>query len=400
MVSKPYMQETLDYLYNLTRFGMKPGLEIVVPLLEFLGNPQGAFKSIHVAGTNGKGSTCAFISSILREAGYKVGVYTSPHLVNFNERIRINGKEISDEELANYTMLLKDKSEEINLQPTFFEFTTAIAFLHFKNEKVDYAVIETGMGGRLDATNVLTPVVCVITNISFDHTKYLGNTILEIAREKAAIIKENGLVVTAETDVDILHFFDDVCLKKRAKLFVVGECEFKTNLLGEYQRKNAAMAMKVGELLNINNKIIEEGLFNTKWSGRLEYISENVLVDCAHNVAGMKTLRDYVKTLSKRIILIFGTSEDKEIDEMVSLIVPLVDEVILTKSNFKPASLDLLEASVRRFTNKITKCEKVSDAILEASKKFDKENLILVAGSIYLVGDVLKQKALFRKLYK
>src|SRR3989344_2116826 len=185
-------QSTLDYLYNLERFGIKLGLEAINDLLQLLDNPQNKFRSIHIAGTNGKGSVSAYLAAILSQAGYKVGWYTSPHLIRFNERIRVDGKEIEDEELARLTKSIKDKAGKNNLSPTFFEFTTALAFLYFAEQKVDWAVIEAGMGGRLDATNVLKPEVSVITGISFDNQKYLGDTLEKIAGEKAGIIKEDS----------------------------------------------------------------------------------------------------------------------------------------------------------------------------------------------------------------
>ena len=397
-------QQTLEYLYNLNTFGIKLGLEVISKILQELDNPHHKFKSIHIAGTNGKGSTAAFIASILREVGYKVGLYTSPHLIRFNERIKINENEITDEELVNYTKIIKQQAEKSNLQPTFFEFTTAMAFLHFAVEQVDYAVIETGLGGRLDATNVLNPQISVITNISRDHTEHLGNGKLNIAQEKASIIKENSLVVTAEQDEGVLKLFNEFCEEKKSKLLIVDEqlngTEIKTHLLGEYQIKNAAMAYLVGNLLNIPESRIHQGLLKAEWPGRLEYIAPNVLIDCAHNVAGMKELSSFIKKLPQRKILILGISEDKEISKMVSLIAPLVDEIILTQGNYKPASLEVLEREVKNYTNNIKKCSQVEEAIKEALKQKNKDDLILVAGSIYLVGDVLKHKSLFRKVFK
>ena len=395
------MQQTLDYLYGLTRFGMKLGLEVITKLLNKLNNPQNSYKTIHIAGTNGKGSTAAFIASILKESGYKVGLYTSPHLVKFNERIQVNGREITDEELVNYTKLIKEKTHEANVQPTFFEFTTTMAFLHFQKQKVDFAIIETGMGGRLDATNVLNPEISVITNISFDHMEHLGEDKLDIAKEKAAIIKENGTVVTVEQDSNVLELFESVCREKNAKLFIVKKkIKPKISMLGEYQIRNAATAMKVAELLSISKNKIEQGLLKTKWPGRLDVIKENplVIVDCAHNVEGMRNLIKFVKKIdrSRKEILILGMAEDKEIDKMVSLIVPLFDEVVLTKGNYKPAELDVLEKEVRKHTNNIKMYEQVEGAISEALKLAEKEDLILVTGSIYLVGDVLKHRNLFK----
>ena len=198
-------------MYSLERFGMKLGLDVITDLLQHLGNPHLQFKSIHVAGTNGKGSTCSFLASILQEAGYKTALYTSPHLVKFNERIKVNGNDISDQYLASLAKKIKKTAEQHKIELTFFEFTTALAFLYFARQKVDIVVVETGMGGRLDATNVLHPLLSVITNISFDHQKHLGDTLEKIAWEKAGIIKKDGIIVTAERNPAVLEVFREEC---------------------------------------------------------------------------------------------------------------------------------------------------------------------------------------------
>lgn len=440
------MQPTLDYLYNLQRFGIKLGLEEITKLVQALDNPQNQFKSIHVAGTNGKGSTAAFIASILQQAGYKVGLYTSPHLIRFNERIRINGKEITDKELVKYTKKIQEKVEQHKIPATFFEFTTALAYLYFAQNKVDFAVIETGMGGRLDATNVIIPEISVITNISIDHTEHLGKTKLQIAAEKAAIIKEKGLVVTAENDTEIVDLFRDISEKKNARLFVLDDevnykpeksnlidnlylkeqpftvsgklnGKFTIKLLGKHQLKNASLALLViyllkekGYLNNVNSDTLKLGLEKTTWSGRLEIISQKPLtiVDGAHNVEGMKCLREFIvqlpsfaqlskqKTLPKKKILILGIAKDKEIEKMIHLIVPLADEVILSQGNYKPADLDVLEKEVKKYNKNIKKFTEVEEAIKEAIISAKEDDIILITGSLYLVGDVLKHRNLFK----
>src|SRR3989338_1387571 len=251
------MQSTLDYLYSLERFGIKLGLETTQKMLDVLENPHHTFKSIHVTGTNGKGSTCAFLASILQEAGYKTGLYTSPHLVKFNERIKINGFDIPHQDLLQLISEIKEKCSHLN--PTFFEFTTAMAFLYFARQKVDFAVIEVGMGGRLDATNVIMPEVSIITNIGFDHMKHLGDSKEAIAREKAAIIKEKVPLVTAEQDPLLVSYFEKVCRQKQSPIFLVKDVtiiskqeslsgqsftvdggKFSITLLGRHQQTNAA----------------------------------------------------------------------------------------------------------------------------------------------------------------
>ncbi len=421
------VQELLNYLYNLQRFGMKLGLEEITKLVQALDNPQNKFKSVHLAGTNGKGITAAFIASIFQEAGYKVGLYTSPHLVKFNERIRINGKEINDTDLVNLVKIIKKKVETNKIQTTFFEFTTALAFLYFAQQQVDYAVIETGLGGRLDATNILKPELSVITNISLDHTKYLGGDKLSIAQEKAEIIKEHSVVVTAEQDQKILRLFKEVCQKKKARLFVVDEQikfkiadsnlnsglegqtftalnnSFTINLLGKHQFKNAVTALLVAKLLKIPLIKIKGGLSKARWSGRLEIIHNKhlVIVDGAHNVDGCQKLKDFLiqnqfGKNNKKIILILGIAKDKQINKMISLIVPLAEEVILTQGNFKPAALDVLEKEVRKYKKNIIKQNDVKEAIKEALALAKENDLILVTGSLYLVGDVLKYRNIFK----
>ena len=388
------MQATLNYLYNLERFGIKLGLEAIMELLELLGNPQNKFKSVHIAGTNGKGSVSAYLAAILQEAGYRVGWYTSPHLIKFNERIRVDGKEIGDEELVRLTELIKEKVEG-KIQPTFFEFTTALAFLYFAEQKVDFAVVEVGMGGRLDATNVLQPEVSVITNISFDHQKHLGDTLEKIAGEKAGIIKENGKVVVGKRDIGLVKLFKEKCEEKKSTLFLAGKEQIETPLLGRHQQENANTAITAARVLKIDEKIIKQGIAKTRWPGRLEYISKNILMDCAHNVAGMEALREYVWELKNRKVLVLAMAEDKEIDKMVGLIAPLFKEVIITRGNYKPAETGRIAVEVRKYVFNVKEIPKVEEAINSALKSASSEELILITGSIYMVGDalaVLKKK--------
>ena len=314
----------LEYLYGLERFGIKLGLEVITTLLNTLGNPHQQYKSIHIAGTNGKGSTAAFLAQILIEAGYKVGLYTSPHLIQFNERIKINGKDISELDLINLIAVIKEKAEKNNLQLTFFEFTTALAFFYFAQQKIDVAVVETGMGGRLDVTNVIQPEVTIITNISLDHQQYLGETKEEIAAEKSGIIKDKAIVVTVEEDKEVLKIIEKKCMEKNAGLFLSDKAwpqeaslerqiftvkgqEYTIHLLGEHQLQNAALAIKAASLLAergllISSYNIQEGFKKAYWPGRLEIICNEplVLVDCAHNLAGMQELARVIPSLSRR----------------------------------------------------------------------------------------------------
>jgi dihydrofolate synthase/folylpolyglutamate synthase len=405
--------DPLEYLYSLEKFGSKLELTRMRNLMEALEYPYRVFPSIHVGGTNGKGSVCAFLDSVLREAGYKVGLYTSPHLVNFNERIRVNGKEIGDEELKILVEEIRKKIEEEKLEGdnpedtknkiTFFEFTTAIAFLYFKKMGVDIAVIEVGMGGRLDATNVILPEVSVITNIDYDHMESLGDTKEKIAREKAGIIKFGVPLVTAEDDPKIMELLEGICRERSSSLYRVGvECGYPLGMMGIHQRKNAAVAGKVLELLSNGLQITEEakrrGFWNARWMGRLEQLGEKprVLVDCAHNVAGIRVLIDYLRNLERRKVLVLGIAKDKQIPEMVSLIAPLFEKVVVTRGNFKPAEPEIIAAEARKYVPDVEVVPEVEKAIRMALSKAEKEDLILFAGSIYMVGDVLKLRKMFK----
>jgi len=411
------MQEVLDYLYGLKKFGSKLRLEEMEKLVTALDHPEKKFKSIHIAGTNGKGSTSAFLAQILQEAGYKVGLYTSPHLVNFNERIKINGKDISGQKIVELSETIKKKVEENKIDTTFFEFTTAMAFQYFADEQVDFAVVEVGLGGRLDATSVIDPDICVITNISLEHTRVLGETKEEIANEKAAIIKENKIVVTAEIDETVLDIFNSVCNQKNSSLMVLDkELKFKIEnfsfneqnfsvtgkindtflikMLGEYQIKNACLALLVANLLKIPIDKIKLGLLNTFWAGRLQILQKNplVMVDGAHNLEGIKNLVKFVKKIDRKKILVLGIAEDKKLEEMVSLLVPLFDQIIITEGNFKPTPVEKLNEVVLKYNQNVKMIQDSKEAVKEALKSANEEDFILVSGSLYLVGDILKHK--------
>ncbi|MBI2400427.1 MAG: bifunctional folylpolyglutamate synthase/dihydrofolate synthase, partial [Deltaproteobacteria bacterium] len=294
----------IDYLYSLERHGIKPGLERVSALFTALGNPQDSFKSIHVAGTNGKGSVCSMTASVLIDAGFRTGLYTSPHLIKFNERISVAGKNISENELIEAAREVKAASKKAGLSDvTFFEFTTAMAFLHFRKKKVEFALVETGMGGRLDATNLVTPVVSVITNIGLDHTAWLGSTIKEIAFEKAGIIKPGVPVITGEAARTALSVIKAAAKKASSPIFIMGQdfhaegkCAsfsysglsggltgLKLRMNGGHQVGNAALALAAIELLraqgvHITALAIRKGLKETCWPGRFEILSRRPLV--------------------------------------------------------------------------------------------------------------------------
>jgi len=389
----------LNYLYSLESPKIKLGLHGIQELLNKIGNPEINLKCIHVAGTNGKGSVCAMLQSILAGAGYKVGMYTSPHLKRFNERIRINDSLISDKELVEYFIKVKP---HITSQ-SFFEITTAMAFLYFADKKVDFAVLETGLGGRLDATNVITPLVSVITNIGLEHTDLLGNTIEKIAFEKAGIIKKNVPVITGAKG-NALKVIKKIAKGKNAPLIKTRKypkIEFK-HLNGEFQQQNKDIALttidtlKKLNLIKINKNQIIEGIQKTKWPGRMQFISKNVLVDCAHNADCFKILKNELLRLKKeknieRIVFVIGIQKDKDIANMLKIISPLIFSAIFTKSkNPKAIEPKYLSKLIKKL-NKKTDAMNIYDpkkALKYAKKIAGKNDLIVVAGSIYMVGEI------------
>jgi len=415
-------KNALKYIYSLEKFGIRLGLDNVTKLLELLGNPHNSYKTIHVGGTNGKGSVVAMCSSVLIEAGYRVGMYISPYLVNFGERIQVNGKYISRKELVDYFVKVKkqaDYLEKKGIQITYFEFVTAMAFLYFRDKKVDFAVIEVGMGGRLDATNVIKPMVSVITNIGLEHTDYLGSTKIQIAGEKAGIIKENSILVTAEQDPKIKKIFRTVCIKRNTKYLSVmdnysfydysidldwqqfkvrGKVEnyaMKIGLLGKHQIINAMTVIAVIEELIllgivIRKKDILKGLEKAKWPGRLEIVNKNplVILDCAHNPHGMQTLVDFLKELRyARMILVLGISSDKDIPEIVKMIVPFSDKLIITQAKYRGAEPKILEKEARKYAKGIVAIKDVRKAVKEALKSAKKGDVVIVTGSIFTVSE-------------
>ena len=411
------------YLDSLNVDKMRFGLKAISELLSRLGNPQNSYKIILIAGTNGKGSTAAMIASILCSAGYKVGLYTSPHLVDVRERIVINGKKIPLKEFNRTIADVKDKKE----QPvTYFEFLTAVAFVYFQRQKVDIAVLEVGLGGRLDATNVCKPLVSVITNISLDHMDYLGNTLDSIAREKAGIIKQKGICITAAKQNKVLEVLKNVCLRRRAKLYCLSSDikikkqkdgilnyeglyrnlkNLKIPLQGDHQLSNAALALAAIELcekkgFSIADTAIYAGLKNTHWEARLEVLQNQpfFLLDGAHNPAGISVLcRSFKKDFSyRRLILIFGALADKDYRRMLQKIVPLASIIILTQLKTKRAVPvnDIME-TVKKMGYPAIVTENVKQAIERAQALAKKQDLICATGSFYLAGEI---KQAFPKL--
>jgi dihydrofolate synthase/folylpolyglutamate synthase len=381
-------KEALEYLYSIQRFGTKLGLANTTKLLEKLGNPHKELMVIHVGGTNGKGSVCAMISSILQEAGYKVGMYTSPHVKDFNERFLVNGKKISDKDVARLASIIKKNRDD----QTFFEIVTAMAFKYFKEQKVDVLVLEVGLGGALDATNVIVPLVSVITNIGLEHTDYLGKNLASIAYEKSGIIKDNRPVITA-AEGKALAVIKNVCKEKNSEMFLLRKPrkKYELSLKGDFQQLNAAIAVKTVDVLakyfsiSATASDIVSGLKKAYWPGRFEYFEENILVDCAHNLEGVKVLVHELKKIKKKKILVIGIMKDKNKEGMLRLLEKHFSKIILTKVGVPRASEPEELAKYLHNGYKIIKNPKEA---LKYAKSIAKNELIVVAGSIYLVGEL------------
>lgn len=423
------MKDALKRLEELASPGSVLGLERMELLLKYLDHPEKDFKAIHVAGTNGKGSTCAALSNILFSAGYRVGVYTSPHLIRFNERIKINGEEINDQDLdylvERILKAIERWNETTDLEyPTQFEFYTALAFLYHSQKRVDLAVIETGLGGRLDATNLISPLVSILTPISRDHLDLLGGTLTEIAREKAGIIKPGITVVSAPQPEEVEEVIISVCHSLDANLYLLGrDTDFKLSasfpgeerfdyqgislnlsdlsfgLLGQHQLTNAAVALTGIEALQrlgyeISDQSIAAGLKTTTWPGRLEVLKEQprIVVDGAHNPMGAQVLAQALKQRFsyERLVLIVGVLKDKDIKGIFEFLIPLADLVILTRPvNERAAEPE----DVRTFAEGLARGEVLIEPMIEkaislAIAKAGPNDLICVAGSLYLIGEV------------
>ena len=410
--------EAVKYLYNLQKFGIKFGLSKTSNLLKALGNPHRGQHYIHIAGTNGKGSVAAFLASVLKQSGLKVGLYTSPHLVRFTERFRINDEEIAPEKAA---ALISDLKAGVVQEepPTFFEATTAMALAYFAQEKTDIAIMEVGMGGRLDATNVIQPLVSVITNISMEHQAYLGNRLLDIAGEKAGIIKEGVGVITGVKQPRVLSLIRSICEKKKAPIRRLGrDFRYRTvnsklhyygvlhkynrlrlGLHGRFQARNAALALAVIERLQeigyqISLQQIRTGLASAVWPGRMHVVRKNptVILDGSHNPAAIKALADTIASDFKyrSLILVIGIMEDKEIGEMLRKILPLADRIFYTRPVYaRAASPEILEEKAAPLKRRGQVIPNLSDALDMALETADPADLIVVCGSLFTVGEAL-----------
>jgi dihydrofolate synthase / folylpolyglutamate synthase len=402
------MQKTLNYLYNLQRFGSKPGLENIRKLAQAVGNPQDNLQCIHVAGTNGKGSVCAMLDSILQQSNYKVGKYTSPHLVRFNERITVSGKEISNEDVLRLTQKIKKGVEENTIDTTFFEFTTVMAFLYFQENNVDFAVIETGMGGRLDATNIIKKENCkavVITKIAQDHGEVLGNNLKKITWEKASIIKSGMPVFTTESNGNnkyrsVLEVIQKEASEKQAELIITSPSKHATNLPGSFQKENVGLAVSVARHLKIAEETLKEGLLNVHWPGRLQLVKQenqaDLLLDAGHNPNALQQTIQYMKELKQqhgyeKVMIVFGVLKDKDYKKMYNLMSSSFpqENIMLTIPPHPKRALDP-ETVEEWKENKNTIIKDPVKAFKYVQENTTEEDLIVVTGSIFLVGKVME----------
>ena len=420
-------QEAIKYITEVGNFGSNYGLERTYKLLEFLDNPQGKLKIIHVAGTNGKGSTTAMITSMLKEAGYKVGMYTSPFLEEFEERIQINGENIPKEKLAQLITKIKyavDKViEEGYNHPTEFEIITVLMFLYFATEEVDFAVVEVGLGGRLDSTNVITPILSVITSISFDHTNLLGNTLEEIATEKAGIIKsgiptviypqeevaeivisskcqelDSKLYKINKEDAKLINIIKEDKIYQQVKVKLDDEYDVKLPLLGEHQILNLAVALKALEVIKdkapkLNRESIVKSLATVRWNGRLEIMSNSpyVVIDGAHNIQGITQLDKNIKKYFeyKDMYLILGILADKDVEDMVKVITPKAKKVFtVTPNSMRAETAEELMNEVKKYNESCEAYNDYKNAFEDALKLCKKDDLLLISGSLYMIGEM------------
>ena len=411
----------LEYMYGLGPSTIKLGLERTEALLASIGNPHDTFPSVHITGTNGKGSTAAMLESILRHAGLKTGLYTSPHIDTFNERVRINNQNISDQQLLELIAKLRHATESYNIDPTFHEFTTALAFAHFAQEKVDLAVVEVCMGGQLDTTNVITPLISVITNVGIDHTKWLGPTKQHIAREKAGIIKDNVPLVTSEKDPGLRTYFESVCrthnapyaytsdtvavttLKETSSgqtIRVTGAIQgtFELGLPGQHQCENTAAVLQTvlslrQQGIDIPDTAIAKGLAAANWPGRLDAGSTKpfVLIDAGNNADSIDALRKFIDAhMLQRDVLVVAQKNDKDLTPMLDHIVPLFDHIIATEGVFEPKPAATLARRIRQKHDSVEAITDATAATKAGLKRVGNDGGLLVTGSLYMIPAALK----------
>lgn len=423
-------KEAIDFIENRPWQGPSFGLDRMKELMEKLNNPQKELKVVHVAGTNGKGSCCLMMSTILMKAGYKVGTYISPHLINYEERFSINNLNIPEEEFCTLIEKIKEVSKTISFIPRVFEILTAVAFLFFKKHDCDIVVLEVGMGGRLDATNIIDKsLVSIIMNIGLEHTEILGDTLKKIAFEKAGIIKDGGEVVVYDNDGSILDVFRQVASDKKAHLKIAdfkkievvkcgleGQCfnykkykNIELALLGRHQFNNAATVIEACICLKkqgfiITTKNIKDGLKEVKWAARLSLLSSSptFILDGAHNPQCSEALRDSLKDLlgGSKAIMLWGTLKDKDYLKVMDMMIPFSEEfVCVTPNSSRALSADKLAEVLREKNIKATSVDSISKGIDLALEKANGKTPIVAFGSLYLAGEILKEYKLAYKRY-
>ena len=412
-------QEAIEYIHSFFWKGSIPGLERTQELLRRLGNPEKKLKFVHIAGTNGKGSTAAMTASILEKAGYRVGLYTSPYIYRFNERIQVNGQQIADEDVATVTEYVKQYAEVMEEKPTEFELVTAIGFEYFLRQNCDIVVLEVGMGGALDSTNVIeTPEVAVITNIGLDHTDYLGDTVEKIAETKAGIFKNNGHAVIYRGAPSVEKVFETICAQRNVKLKKadfdslvlrshslegqVFDCGNRKDLvlplLGDHQLHNASVVLSIADTLiekgwNISEQNIRDGIRDVSWPGRFDIVGRDPLfiIDGGHNPqcidALVTNIQDYLK--DRKIIALTGVLADKDYGEMYKPMMPYIQEfVCITPPNPRKLEATELAEHLRRVGATATPCETIPAGVKLAIQKAGKDGVVLCFGSLYTIGDI------------
>ena len=416
-------KQLLDWAYDLQKFGIKLGLSSTRSLLDRLGNPHERLKTIHVGGTNGKGSVSAMISAVLTEAGYRVGFYSSPHLVDFEERFRIGAEMISRDRVTDLMARVKAVVDHRE-PPTFFEYTTAMALLYFCEEKTDLAIMEVGLGGRLDATNVIQPFVSAITNISMEHSEYLGTSIEQIAYEKAGIIKPGVPVVSAAEQPEVIRLFEETCRRRGSRFYLAGrdfqvlqeekscsfegfgrrETDLRPELKGPVQHKNLGLALAALCQLepygfSWSEDQTRAGLSGVYWPGRFQQVHQDptVVVDGAHNPAALASLKDTLldQYPGEKIILVLGIMRDKDIAEMIDIIAPSAYEIICTRPEYsRAAEPELLCQFAQPVHPRVSVAAHLADAVDRAmDRALQLNGIAVVAGSLFTVGETM---ALFR----
>jgi dihydrofolate synthase/folylpolyglutamate synthase len=413
-------RQSIAYLFSLQRFGIKLGLSNITTLLKHLGNPHQSLRCIHIAGTNGKGSTAAFLQSILKHSGYRAGLFTSPHLVSFTERIRINDREIQRGRVARLVHKIRALCRQNSLETiTFFEFVTALALAYFAEEEADPVVVEVGMGGRLDATNILQPMVSIITSISLEHQIYLGTTLQRIAKEKAGIIKRCTPLIAGVRQPSVIAVMREKCRQMKATLFLAGKdvsgrktgpgmFDYKgfdrtltgllPGLIGDHQIRNATLALGAAELLcrngfNITEQGMRTGIQEARWPGRMEIVRRTpaVVLDGAHNPEAWQAIK---KTLNKyftykKLFMVIGVMQDKDIARMIEILTPGAHTVIFCKPKMERAAPQetIAQHSSRSAAKNTVWIDDTVEALHAALKRASADDLVCVTGSLFTVGE-------------